>query len=197
MWLLKIVRLLRSLRVVPQPSQYKAKVERTYSRRHLRVWLLSNGMNSSKIQWRSTLFLRELHHKTPVIFDYRDSIKWKKPLTSQTSISKNQAENLLNCKHVLTREKRMTQRAEPNVMKSHLQAKVELRPSQGTPSICPGRFHNCYVPLTPLLPSIFSPFKTEISKKLCSACFTILFWMYVGQKTCLLVHRTTDQEELQ
>lgn len=79
-------------------------------------------------------------------------------------------------------------------MKSHFQVRAEMSPNQGSSSICPGEFQNFYGPLTPLY-LLFSPFFIGISKRLSSACPS-LFWVYVGQKTCNLVHRPIDQGEL-
>lgn len=70
------------------------------------------------------------------ILDCRDSIKLKRPLPLQIATSRNQTKNLLNCKHVLTyMKKRMTQKTEANVMKSHFHIKAKVSPNQGTFSI--------------------------------------------------------------
>lgn len=78
----------------------------------------------------------------------------------------------------------MSQKAEPSVMKSHFQVRAEACPNQGTSTVFPGGFQNFYRPLT-LLYLLFSPLLMGISKRLLRACPTILFWVYVEQKTSL------------
>lgn len=122
---------------------------------------LSNGLNSSEIHWRPTVFSRTTASWT------EETVWNKRPFTSQ--ISRNQTNSLLNSKHVLTF---------PKTHDSENRTKCyEVSFSGKSSSICLGGFQNFYGPLTPLyLP--FFPLFTGIFKRLPSACH-ILFWVCV------------------